>query len=486
MTNHVARNTLVNIAGSLLPMVLVLVTVPAYLGRIGEARYGVLALVWLWIGYFSIIDLGLSRATTHQMASLNGDSGRERQSLFWTAMLLNGAFGLGGGLALWGAGSLVVGRILEVPPNIRVELQDVVPWIAAGVPLATMGGVLNGTLEARGRFLSQNLVQLLGSTLFQLVPLGVAYLHGPDLAWLIPAAILAKTAAFAPLLMIAIRSVEADGRFNPSRRWVRGLMGYGGWITASNLLGAVVSSFDQVLVGSVLGTREVAWYAVPFNLLWRLAIFPTSLMRTLFPSLAQRSPEEALLLANRGFRLVGASFLPVVVAAGLLLRPFMVVWLGADFAEKAAPVGLVLLPGIWLYAVVTIPLSAIQARGRPDIVAKVQLAETAPFLGLLWLSLNHFGVTGAAGVWVIRNLIYAVSFAWLCPIDKATMLDLWPAPLTIGCVVALAALVPFGNAIYIASAVVLLGGAVAWSLWREPRLWELAVRWPRRAERAAR
>src|SRR2546430_5907904 len=64
----VARHTLYNILGQALPLAVGLVAIPIVTRSLGDTRFGLLALMWAIIGYFSLLDLGLGRATTKFVA----------------------------------------------------------------------------------------------------------------------------------------------------------------------------------------------------------------------------------------------------------------------------------------------------------------------------------------------------------------------------------------------------------------------------------
>jgi O-antigen/teichoic acid export membrane protein len=112
---------------------------------------------------------------------------------------------------------------------------------------------------------------------------------------------------------------------------------------------------------------------------------------------------------------------PLAVVSMTALEPFLRLWVGEDIASSAAPVGSILLMGMWVNSMAVVPFAFLQAQGRPDLPAKFHLLELAPYIGALILGLHLAGIQGAAWAWSGRVALDAVllfSAAW--KISKAS------------------------------------------------------------------
>lgn len=400
----VKRNTAYNLLGSFVPMIVSVVTVPIYLRLIGDARYGVLALVWLFLGYFGLFDPGITRAALFHIAKLGGrEQERERESVFWTALAINLCFGLVGGVALYFAARPFFMSTFKMPEALRAEVIASLPWLAASVPVSILTGVLGGALQAREGFGVFNIINGASAFATQLVPLAIAYWHGPNLKWLIAAVLITRTLGGAvPNLLVLKRLLPlgVGGRFE--NKLIKTLFSYGGWVTISNLINPILTSMDRMVIGSVIGAQGVALYTVPFNLVSRISLLPASFATTLFPKLSRGTHQDSARLAQDAITVLAAVMTPLLVAAVAILPVFMRLWVGASFAQRAAPIGVVLIAGVWINSLAIIPFEHLQAMNRPDLTAKFHAIEMVPFLAVLWLGLHYFGLIGAAWAWTLR------------------------------------------------------------------------------------
>jgi O-antigen/teichoic acid export membrane protein len=394
-------------SSSLVGLAVTFATIPFYLNAIGAPRFGAMSLVWLFLGYFSLFDLGLSRATANLLAKLHDASDERREEVFWTAIFTNLMIGSAGGVLL----CLVLGQaadtLLGGHPELVIELRAGLPFLALGVPIVTVTGVLVGALDARDKFLQANATQTFSAILFQVAPLIASIVFGPQLPLLISAAVAMRLLGIIPLAYFSSKYIPVTRIRKVNFRILKQLFSFGGWVTISNSISPIMTSVDQFILSAVSGATAVASYALPFNVVNRVLIFPAAFSRALFPQLSKSNESEAAATAKHAATRT-AFLMSLICAPGILaVGPLFHVWI-PQLASTSTPIATVLFVGIWFNGIATVPFSLLQSQQRPDLIAKMHLIEVAPFLLLVWVMIAVWGAIGAAIAWSLRTAIDAL------------------------------------------------------------------------------
>src|SRR5258707_999380 len=111
-----ARNAAFNLAGELAAFCIGIICIPYVIRKLGTDSFGLLSIAWALMGYMSLFDLGLSRATTKFVAEVvgNGDH-RKVPALVWTSITFQLVLGLLGATLLASNAHLLAARILKIP-----------------------------------------------------------------------------------------------------------------------------------------------------------------------------------------------------------------------------------------------------------------------------------------------------------------------------------------------------------------------------------
>ncbi len=287
MDKGILKNVGINFFGLVLPTFVSLVTVPSYIRLLGVERYGVIALVWTLIGYFSILDLGMSMAAqNHISKALASKDSDECARVFWSATWLNLVTGIVGGLIIYFGAFLYTAYFSKVSPALQHEVYMALPWLAVAIPIANVSWSVWRRHRLAPNAGVYNTNQTLGTFAFQLLPLGVAWWMGPSLQNVLAAAVVARLFAALLLGRSALKVLNLRRILPPQLGVAKGLFNFGGWMLITSVAFMVADSLDKVFLGTSLGARFVTFYTVPQNLVTRLNIVPTALGRTLFPRLS--------------------------------------------------------------------------------------------------------------------------------------------------------------------------------------------------------
>lgn len=429
-SSGLGRNFLFTITGMMVPVAISLITIPLYIHHLGESRYGVLTIIWLLLGYFGFLDMGLSRASANALAKLRDGKADERALVLASSLSLNLGLGIVGGALIYFAGGYAFRSHFDLTPEIWAELSGVMIWVAAMLPVALLSGVAIGALEAQEKFLSVNILQTVGSAAGQIVPALCAVYLAPDLSLIIPVAFAVRLISGLAVFSHLLRS-ERLPFYRFDSQWARNLLRYGAWVSVTNIVGPVLTSLDQFLVGMKLGTAAVTHYSVPMNLTSRIQIIAVALSRVVFPRLSAYERDAAIELAEKAVVALAYLFGAACIGALFLIGPFLALWISPEFAEITTPIAQTLMIGTWINGLAFISLSLLQGQGRPDLAAKMHLLELLPFIAILWLMIQQFGLPGAAAAWVLRVAVDALLLFHLSGLRVRRLLTVLPAGLAI-------------------------------------------------------
>lgn len=405
------RGAVFNAAGQVLPLAAALICIPLLVDGMGAARYGILALAFAVIGYFSLFDLGLGRALTQFVAQRLGVGDlAELATGVWTALAIMLAFGLLGGALLLLVAPWLVSHTLTIPADLEGEAFSAVGWISATIPAVTVSAGFRGVLEAYQRFGWINAVR---------IPVGVVTFVGPlavlpfandlgSVMAVIAAAIYGSTLAFA---ILCLRLVPELGCNVGVRLALLGrLLRFGAWISVSNVVGPLMVYMDRFLIGGLLTVSAVTYYTTSYDAVTRLWVVPAALSPVLFPAFATLSShggDRVGALLQRGVRFVFVVLYPLTLIVVVFAQAGLSYWLGEDFALRSTRVLQVLAVGVLINSLAHIPFALVQGYGRADWTAKLHIAELPIYLVAVWLLVEHAGIVGAAIAWTVRVAVDA-------------------------------------------------------------------------------
>ena len=416
-----------NLVGMTLPLVVAIPAIrfliygaelgPVVLHGLGKERFGVLTLVWMLVGYFGLFDLGLGRALTKMMAEyLALKRNRDLPGLFWTALSMMCILGVAAGCLVALLSPPLAGRWLQIADELRREAMLSFLIAACGMPIVILSVGLVGVLEASRQFRRMNFIRSAAGILVFAGPL-LALPFTNSLCVVVAVLTLVRCGECAFYFICCLRVLPVlRGSVSWSRSAVRPLLGFGSWMTVTELTVPLMVHADRFLIGMLRSMAAVAFYVTPAEVVIKLLIVPRAWVSVLFPTFVsgfttERSAAEDLL--GRGVKILMLILFPVVLVVIAFAPEALHVWLGPVFARNSSFVMRCLTLGVFLLGMARVPLAFVQSAGRPDLSAKAHLVQLPLYLALACGLISAFGIRGAALAWLIRVTVDLGVMLWL-------------------------------------------------------------------------
>jgi O-antigen/teichoic acid export membrane protein len=413
----IAKYTVYNLLGYGIPLLFAIVLIPPLLKGLGEEKFGILNLVWMIIGYFGFFDFGIGRALTKTIAEKIGNSQLDEiPGIFWTSlfsMLI---------VSLIGAGFIVlfapvlVYKFFNISETFRPETLDTFYLLALSIPIVTTTAGIKGFLEAYQRFGIINIVRVTLGIFSFLIPL-LCLIFTSSLVWIVLCLMMVRLVVWSIYLAECFKAnTNLRSAIYLKASLVKRVLKLSGWMTISNIIVPVFVNLDRFLIGVLVSATAITFYAIPYEVISKLLIFPGAIAGVLFPAFSAshlNDPSFTKKILLKAVKYIFLLFFPIVLVIITFANEGLDLWLGENYAIQSTLVLQLLAVGVIFISLAYIPYSFLEGIGRPDITAKIQLIELPIYILAMWFGIKKMGINGAALIWMLRVILDAVILFFL-------------------------------------------------------------------------
>lgn len=358
-------------------------------------EFGIIALLYLFTGIASaFVDSGFSSALIQRQDITHTDE----STVFW----FNLAIGALVTLSLWAAAPLIA-RFFVIP-----VLLPLTGLLALNIFLSALGSI-HGTLFTKHlNFRVQMKIGVFANLISGAIAITMAcYGYG---VWALAAQTIAATTA-TTLLLWCISPWRPTLVF--SKKSVRKLFGFGGYMLASSLLDIIYNRAYTVLIGHFFGVRELGFYnRADGTKQLPVGVLTSILSRVALPIFSKAAQDKAQLrrgvqLALRGMMLINV---PMMLGIAATAEPLVLTLFGTKWLP-AVPFLQVLSLGAVLWPLHVINLNVLMAQGHSHLFFRLEVVKKILGTALL-VAGTFYGVMGIAWSQVIFGVLAFVINAY--------------------------------------------------------------------------
>ena len=406
IARRISRSILWNITGQGWLLLLTFLATPFMIRRLGVELYGIYVLVAIVVDYCSFAQFGIVDASVKHMTERLAR--RERpgvQKTFWTAMLSQVAIGFAGAMVILSLTAFLVDHVFRVPAGLVREARVAVTIGAMSFSLSMITAVTTGALRSVGRFDLLNIAGILSGTLQTAAAVALLWV-GQSLSAILLSNVCIQLLNLAMLGTLARRFLPVTMPPVWCAAEMKRLLRFGGFLTVSGVVGPILTNIEKMMLSAIHTVSALTYYHVPFSLVSRLAVIPSSFSSVLFPAYSHFQGTRDV-ETNRSLHRRSTLYLLYLFGAPLLFfiffgREFLAWWIGSDFAERSTGI-LIILAGAGLVNAIAYPsITLLNGTGRPHIPATFHVIETVLYLPVCYGLIVTHGLAGAASAWFLR------------------------------------------------------------------------------------
>lgn len=408
------RNAWSNLLGAAVPALAALATVPLIVAGLGEANYGLYALVTAIVGYFAVIDINVTAGSVKYIAAQHACAEHERiaETLCFGSAIY-ALIGALGGLGLFVGARFFVVDVFTVPPRLVGDAVASLQWAAFGFLFGQLQSYLNSVPQALMRFDVSARLEMVFGTLVPLATVGVLML-GFGLVEVIALRVVAS-AAHCLVLWRGIRRLLPGLCWRwPGQGLRKGILGFSAYSFLSRFAALSYAHADKLIIGALVGVTGLAYFTVAATLANRVLGLTFRLSGVFFPAASMLAAggelgrlDQAYLKATRYVVYLNAAML---VLLAVFAYPLLAYWMDAQFARNGATVLAVMALSQFVDSLTSLPSLVNDGMGHPRVSGLFAVARALAGMLIVYAGVAGWGIAGAAWGHLAASILFTVAF----------------------------------------------------------------------------
>jgi len=387
---------------------------PYVVHKLGDAAYGVWALLVALVGYLGLLDLGIRSAVTRYVARYHASSQHEEASKVASSALT--IFCMAGVAAIVIAATMAVfvGSVFNIPPQLITVARLVAVLGGVNVAVSLISGVYGGVVAGMQRLDLSNAVDV-AIEAARTIAIFLALRSGHGLA-VLAAVQLGFSLARGISAFVMSRKLYPELRVRlgeRSREHIRLIFSFSIAASVMQASGMLIAYSDSIVIGAFLPIAMVTYFSIAVSL--------TNYARVLISGISQAITPLASALEGAGRHdevprtILNAAQLATVIALPMCLtfilrgQSFIGLWMGEEYAARCSSVLWVLSVALVFAASYQVNTATMMGIGKHRGLVPVFIIEALTNLLLCVLLIKRFGIVGVAwGIAVPRLFVSLV------------------------------------------------------------------------------
>lgn len=405
----VTRNIIYNFLAQAFVLSLSVFTTPYIIHKLGNDAYGVLAIVNVFIGYLSLLDLGFGVSIVKYISeSVAKQDKGYLEKLIRTSVSIYMLIGMVGAILIFVFAKHFVIDWIRVPVHLAPTALSIFYVSGLGF-LVNMGlSVFSSIPNALQRMDLTSQRTIIFSLLNTLGVISLLF-FGQGLRAVVFWNVLTSITATITFVIIT-RKLLPGVSLRPGfdKKVFIKLFRFSTFKLLGNISGQVVFHLDRVLIGVFRPVAEVTFYTAPLMLVQKGTSVLANITQAVFPAISESfGLKDKARIKDLYFRMnkfVIFVIFPVSILLFIFSRSIMSIWLGEEFAQKSTLTLQILSIAYFVGSLSAPPVTTAEALGRPGIPAFFAVVSGVINLTAALVLIPRYGIEGAAWALLINFL----------------------------------------------------------------------------------